>query len=493
MALRTLLLDPPHKLFGGLRMWMPSPGLLALAAYLEHEDLHADLIDATTLERPWSDLTERLRAGAYDLVGVTCSAATFHRDALAAVRLVRKVLPLTFVVAGGSHVTLNAARFMEEAPELDCVVLGEGEKPFASLIRTLEAGGSPDMVEGTCTRRGDRLRSTPPAPPVADLDALPFPAYHRVDLNHPTYALHGMGRRAVGISTSRGCGDACTYCSEAAFWQSRWRGRSGALVVQEMRRLQRDFGKSLFVFNENSFNQNRLRNEAFLENLGRSGMRCDFWFQSRVKDILRDRDLLDDFKRLGCYEVMLGVESIQPETLHNYRKNQTLEQVREASELLRSRGMMVMTNVMFGDEPDTEETLRAVYEFACEIGDFLVLTLTTPLPGTRYYDRALAEGRIEETDMARYDFMHPIMPNRRHTREEIKTLQDKYLRKYYTRPKVFGKMLFSPNRFIRMSYRLIMRHAWYEARGREWVQPNYEPIPQDLMSGGGRSPREEPP
>ena len=483
MACKTLLLDPPHKLFGGLRMWMPSPGLLALAACLEREGLDADLLDATTLDRPWTDLPERLRAGGYDLVGVTCPAATFHRDALAAIRLVRRVLPRAFVAAGGSHASLNASRFMEEAPELDCVVLGEGEGVLPALIRTLEGGGSPGTLPGTCTRLDELLQSTPPPPVVPDLDALPFPAHHRLDLNHPTYALHGMGRRAVGISTSRGCGDGCAYCSEAAFWQSRWRGRSGPLVVEEMERLRRDFGKSLFVFNENSFNQSRRRNETFLESLGRSGMRCDFWFQSRVKDILRDRDLLDEFKRLGCYEVMLGVESIQPETLHNYRKHQTLEQVREAAELLRSRGIMVMTNVMFGDQPDTEETLRAVYEFACEIGDFLVLTLTTPLPGTRYHEGALAEGRIEETDLARYDFMHPVMPNRRYTREEIKALQDKYLRRYYTRPAVFRKMLFSPNRFVRMSYRLIMRHAWYEARGREWVQPGYEPVPPELGTG----------
>jgi hypothetical protein len=90
---------------------------------------------------------------------------------------------------------------------------------------------------------------------------------------------------------------------------------------------------------------------------------------------------------------------------------------------------MVMTNVLFGDQPDTEETLRAASEFACEIGDIFFLPLTTALPGTRYHVEALAAGRIEKTDLSRYDFMHPIMPSRRHTREEIKALQDKYLRR----------------------------------------------------------------
>jgi len=479
MAARILLLDPPHKIFGALRLWMPSPGLLALAAFFEAGGMAVDVLDATTLEKPWTGLRERLLRNRYRIVGVTCPAATFHNDAVHAIRFVRSLLPDAAVIAGGGHFTINAARVLNEVPELDAVVLGEGEHTFLELARWIESGGSIHACEvpGIMRREGGAPAATPARALIADLDALPFPAYHALDLDNPVYLLHGMGRRAVGISTSRGCGDRCTYCSEAVLWNSTWRGRSGALVVEEMRLLNRRYGKSLFVFNENSFNQSRARNEAFLESLGRAGMTCDFWFQSRVRDILRDRDLLDDFKRLGCYEVMLGVETISPDALKNYAKSQTMEQVREAAQLLRSRGIMVMTNVMFGDVNDTEETLQAICDFATEIGDFLVLTITTPLPGTRYYDQAVRENRVREQDFSNYDFMHPVMPNRTLSREQILALQKKYLKRYYTRPAIFANMLFSPNRFKRMAYRLIMRYAWYEARSREWLQANYEPPP----------------
>jgi len=482
MPVKILLLDPPHKIFGALRMWMPSPGLMALAAYLESNGQTVELLDATTFDRPWTDLEKRLKEGAYDLVGITCSAATFHNDALAAVRLVRRSLAGATILAGGGHFSLNAEQILTEVPELDYIVMGEGEKTFLELIKWLEINDKkvPCNVPGLMCRHDNQPHSTPPRPLIPDLDTLPMPGYHKIELNHPTYYLHGMGRRAVGISTSRGCGDSCTYCSEAVLWNSNWRGRSGRLVVEEMQMLNRLYDKSLFVFNENSFNQNRERNESFLEHLGHSGLKCDFWFQSRVRDILRDRDLLDEFKRLGCYEVMLGVESITPETLRNYAKKQTFDEIREAAELLRSRGIMVMTNVMFGDVNDTEQTLSQIYDFAVNIGDFLVLTITTPLPGTRYYDQAIKEGRIQNHDFSHYDFMHPIMANNAYTKDEILGLQKKYLRKYYTRPAIFFNMLFSSNPFKRMAYRLIMRYAWYEARNREWVQQNYEEIAVDL-------------
>ncbi len=485
MQTKILLLDPPHKIFGALRMWMPSPGLMALAAYLESNNQKVDLLDTTTFELPWTDLKNRLKQGAYDIVGVTCSATTFHNDAISAIRLVRKTLPKAVILAGGGHISLNAEQILAEVPELDYIAVGEGEETFLELIKWLENNDKKHQcdVPGLQYRQGDETHITPPRPLIPNLDSLPMPAYHKIDLNNPVYYLHGMGRRAIGLSTSRGCGDHCTYCSEAVLWNSNWRGRSGRLVVEEMQLLNRQYGKSLFVFNENSFNQNRERNESFLEHLGHSGLKCDFWFQSRVKDILRDRDLLEDFKRLGCYEVMLGVESITPETLRNYAKKQTFEEIREATSLLRSKGIMVMTNVMFGDIDDTEQTLKQICDFVTGIGDFLVLTITTPLPGTRYYKQADKEERIENHDFSQYDFMHPIMRNKAFTRDEILALHKKYLRRYYTRPAIFLNMLFSPNPFKRMAYRLIMRYAWYEARNTEWLQKNYEEVPFDLVTG----------
>ena len=482
MHQKILLLDPPHKIFGALRMWMPSPGLMSLAAYIETNGFDVDLVDATLLDQPWKDLENILKREQYDIVGITCSAATFHMDAIHTARLVRYTLPEALIIGGGGHFTINAQHILSENPEIDCIVLGEGENTFLDIIRLAETNqlNTFENIEGLAYRKADTYQFSPPRSLIADLDMLPFPAYHKVPLHHFIYNMHGMGDRAVGISTSRGCGDNCSYCSESILWNANWRGRSGPMVVEEMKMLNKDYRKSLFVFNENSFNQDRKRNEAFLESLGRSGLKCDFWFQSRVKDILRDRDLIDDYKRLGLYEVMLGVESISPEALKHYSKKQTIEQIREAAEILRSKGIMVMTNVMFGDVDDTEETLSDIYDFVTDIGDFLVLCITTPLPGTRYYDAALSQGRIEESDFSLYDFMHPIMANHAYRRDQILALQKKYLRKYYTRPKIFFKMIFSLNPFIRMAYRLIMRYAWYEARNREWVQRNFQEVPEKL-------------
>jgi radical SAM superfamily enzyme YgiQ (UPF0313 family) len=288
------------------------------------------------------------------------------------------------------------------------------------------------------------------------------------------YYWHGMGKRAFGLSTSRGCGDRCAYCSETKFWEGIWRGRSGKKVVEEISHLHHRYGKSLFVFNENTFNWSRKRVEEFIEELGRSGLRIHFWFQSRVKDILRDEDLIPEMKRLGLYEVMLGIESIQPDVLTRYEKQQSREIAQKAVDILRKNKIMVMANIMAGDWNDSKESLHEVFQFVKRQSDFLVLTLTTPLPGTRYFEEAERLGRIKERDFGKYDFMHPIMDTKFLSTEEVHRLQEAYLKKYYTQPRILLGAFFSPNPFKRMAYRLILRYVWENATKRPWRQPFLE-------------------
>jgi anaerobic magnesium-protoporphyrin IX monomethyl ester cyclase len=484
--MRIFLLDPPHKLFPGLRMWAPSYGLLSIAAYV-HEKLKfpVEILDCTTFIDPWGELARRISAVKPPLIGVTCSATCLSPEALQAIRLVKKISPESVVVAGGGHFSLVAEEILAEVEELDYIVTGEGETTFAELASCLEQGKrSVEDIPGLAFRRDGEITFTEPRGLIKDLDTLPMPVYHLLDMEADTYYWHGMGRRAFGISTSRGCGDRCAYCSESRFWEGVWRGRSGGMVVEEMRYLNKHYGKSLFVLNENSFNWSRARMEEFLQELGRSGMKVDFWFQSRVRDIVRDADLMPEFKRLGLYEVMLGVESINPHVLDHYQKRQNREIAQEAIDILRRNGIMVMTNVMFGDWYDTKESLQEIFDFVKRQGDFLVLTITTPLPGTRYYEEMEERGLIQERDYAHYDFMHPILPTKYLSKDEVWRLQQQYLRKYYTQPRILLGALLNRNPFKRMAYRLIMRYVWENAARRPWQQPGYRPLEASNLSWG---------
>jgi anaerobic magnesium-protoporphyrin IX monomethyl ester cyclase len=475
--MKVLLIDPPHKLFPGLRMWAPSFGLLSLGAYLESQGVEVQIIDATAVPNPWKDLASSISKSKADAIGITCSATCLSPEAIQTIQLSKKLSPNSILVAGGSHFTLMAETILRELKELDYIILGEGEITFSQLLQELSRGGTGKDLKGLAYSDNGRVMLDGRQPLIPNLDSLPFPAYHLIDVEAGAYYWHGMGRRAFGISTSRGCGDHCTYCSETKFWEAVWRGRSGQRVVEEMIHLHQRYGKSLFVFNENTFNWNRKRVEEFLEALGKSGLHIHFWFQSRIKDILRDEDLMPEMKRLGLYEVMLGIESIQPDVLDRYQKRQSRETAQKAIDILRKNKVMVMANVMFGDWNDSEESLKEIFQFVKKQSDFLILTMTTPLPGTRYFEEAERLGRIRERDFGKYDFMHPVMDTQFLSAQEVHRLQRVYLKKYYTQPRILLGAFFNPNPFKRMAYRLILRYVWENATKRPWKQPNLAPSP----------------
>ncbi|MDI7259749.1 MAG: cobalamin-dependent protein [Thermodesulfobacteriota bacterium] len=472
--MKILLIDPPHQLFPGLRMWTPSFGLLQLGAYLEKEGVEVQIIDATTLAHPRKDLTSLVLASKADVIGITCSATCLSPEALQTIHLCRRLSPQSIIVAGGSHFSLMAESILQEMKELDYIVLGEGEIAFSKLLKNLSSGGDGKDIKGIAYVDDRKVVLNGRQPPISSLDSLPLPAYHLIDMESEAYYWHGMGRRAFGISTSRGCGDRCAYCSETKFWEGVWRGRSGKKVVEEISYLHQQHGKSLFVFNENTFNWSRKRVEEFVDELGRSGLQIHFWFQSRIKDILRDEDLIPEMRRLGLYEVMLGIESIHPDVLDRYEKQQSREMAQKAIDILRKNEIMVMANIMFGDLNDSEETLKEVFQFVKSQSDFLVLTLTTPLPGTRYFEEAERLGRIRERDFGQYDFMHPIMDTKFLSAGKVHDLQRAYLKRYYTQPRILLGGFFNPNPFKRMAYRLILRYVWENATRRPWKQPNLE-------------------
>jgi radical SAM superfamily enzyme YgiQ (UPF0313 family) len=470
--MKVLLIDPPHKLFPGLRMWTPSFGLLQLGAYLEREGFEIQIVDATTLSNPWKDLATSLSESKAEVIGITCSATCLSPEAIQTIHLCRKLLPNSILVAGGSHFTLMAEPILRELEELDFILLGEGEVAFSQFLKDLSKGGKGKKVKSIAYREDGKVVLNERQPSITNLDFLPLPAYHLVDMEREAYYWHGMGRRAFGLSTSRGCGDRCAYCSETRFWEGVWRGRSGKKIVEEISYLNHQYGKTLFVFNENTFNWSRKRVEEFIEELGKSGLRIHFWFQSRIKDILRDEDLIPEMRRLGLYEVMLGIESIQPDVLKRYEKQQSREMAQKAIDILRRNNIMVMTNIMYGDWNDSRESIEEVFQFVKTQSDFLVLTLTTPLPGTKYFEEAERLGRIRERDLGKYDFMHPVMDTKFLSAGEVQRLQQIYLKKYYTQPRILLGAFFNPNPFKRMAYRLILRYVWENATKRPWKQPN---------------------
>ena len=163
------------------------------------------------------------------MIGVTCM---FSQDWLYAKRVIAAVhaaAPKALIVAGGEHVTADAAHVLRSAPAVTACVLGEGEETLVDLVDAVAAGRALSGVSGLVLRADVGPQRTPPRARLRAIDDLPWPAWHLVPTltmyldNHFGYEEHN--RRAMPMIATRGCPYRCTFCSSPSMWGTNWFAR----------------------------------------------------------------------------------------------------------------------------------------------------------------------------------------------------------------------------------------------------------------------------
>src|SRR4030043_795700 len=152
------------------------------------------MLDATALPNPWMDLSPSFSESKADFIGITCSATCLSPEAIQAIRLCRNFSPRSIIVAGGSHFTLMAETILQELKELDYIVSGEGEIAFSQFLQDLSRGGKGRGVKGIAYRENGEIILNERQPLIPNLDSLPLPAYHFIDVG----PAQGMPGRALG-------------------------------------------------------------------------------------------------------------------------------------------------------------------------------------------------------------------------------------------------------------------------------------------------------
>lgn len=486
--MRVLLVDPPHEIFKFFRGRMPSPSLTALSAYIEN-DFEMRVIDCTVQDKPWAALEAEVRSFQPDVVGISAISTSYIYDAMNAAYLVKQIDPSIVTVGGGVHMSLMPEESLHKCPSMDYIVMGEGEVTLMEFLKAIESGRKDlENIPGLAFRKDSGYHIGARRELIADLDTLPLPGYHHFPMHKYMMPSLGMAtHNSIVLTTARGCEGICNYCSEAKLWRSTWRPKSAPRVLEEMELLYKKYDKYSFMFGDDSFNWDRGRVEDFIIELEKKKLPVHFWFQTRAEHLLRDADLLPRLKKLGLYMISMGVETPSEAALKNYRKKQTAGVALNAMKTIKDNGLLLITNIMFGDIDDTEETLQQTIDFAKPYSDHFAICLTTPLPGTEYYKRAKEQGRIKVWDYSKYDMLNPVMETRTLSIEKLAEIHPAAIQKFYSRFRVFWDAFFSTNPYLRKNNRFFVNVAWEVITHKPWVQKNYVPFEKYMEEKTGKA------
>jgi radical SAM superfamily enzyme YgiQ (UPF0313 family) len=441
---RVLLAKARFLTEGGMGAVVPL-GALYIASVLREAGHQVRLFDAGELWDP-VPFREALRDFRPDVVGlsaITIEARVMEQMA----RVCRAELPETPIMVGGPHATAYPQRCARN-PDIDFVVLGEGELTALDLVRALTQGGlDPYGVEGIAYQGADgEVVFTAPRAAITDVDSIPFPSWDLLDprLQARTRPLSSMGQRPhMLLFTSRGCPFKCIYCHEVQ--GKKFRARSPENVLKEMHTLKKQWGINDFEVVDDIFNFDRDRMLDILDRIVASKLEPGLHFPNALRTDMLDEGQITALRRAGTFFLCAAVETASPRLQKLTKKHLKIDKVEENIKIAVRAGMFVCGFFMLGFPTETIEEARSTVDFALRSplheGLFFIVT---PFAGTALYElyqetmRERGMLAIEPEDTGYHDTHYNLSAM---SDEELFGLQRRAFRRFFLNPRRVARIL----------------------------------------------------
>lgn len=381
---------PPLTSPWGMPMRLPPLGLAYVAASLEKAGFQVKILDNYVLNKPLGEIKQTVKQLNPEIVGITCSSATYQ-ECVETVKAVKEALPSCKIVVGGWHPSYMPESMLQQ-PEIDYVVMGEGEYVMGAIVPLILKGENDKAVSipGVAYRQADGIAVNPQRF-ISDLDEVPFPARHLLPMHLYDRTIAFLGAKPVDtVNVVRGCPYNCAYCETRKLWGHACRTFSPSRVVAELEHLASTYGTKGVYFVGDNFTIRKNETVKICELLRKNKLDLEWVCDTRVD--LVSRDLLRTMKNAGCRTVWFGVESGSPSILKKLNKGISLEQALRAFELCREEGLQTSCSFILGVPDETISDMEATLKFAKQLNpDWCQFNIFIACPGSSLYEEVLEE------------------------------------------------------------------------------------------------------
>ena len=453
-----LLVTPPYHsgVVESAGSWLPL-SLLYVGGALQKAGYGVALYDAMTKFHTLDQVRETLRREQPDAVMVTCITATVL-DGMEVCRLAKEEIPGVLTVLGNSHPTFMYQEILQEHPEVDVIVCGEGEETAVELMAAWRSGDQLEKVRGIAFRCEGTVVVTPRRDFMRDLDALE-PSWNLVPWKEYSYRVKPGSTLAV-VSSSRGCKQHCSFCSQRLFWKESWRAVSAERFVDQIQMLRDRYGVNVAMIADEIPSLDPVRWTRILDLLIERDLGTSLLLETRVDDIIRDAELMPRYRRAGIEHIYVGVESVNQATLDLYKKDAKVEQGKRAIELINGHDMISETSFVMGMPNETaaemERTIELAKFFDPDMAFFLAIT---PWPYADLYQDV--KEHIVTRDYRKYNLVEPVIKPVAMTLDEVRAQLFRGFREFYLdKMKRVPAMPAWKQDFMKSLMKLLMEHSY---------------------------------
>lgn len=418
--MKVLLVNPPQTFYpgsdppaGNLPL-----GLMYIAAVLDKAGYPVEILDAfitgavfrkigdtTIVGMPYEKIKEEIQRRKPDIVGIANPFTCQVEHAIRVGDLVKEVDPSVLTVVGGPHVPAVPVEFMEEAKSVDIAVIGEGEYAMLDIVKFFEGTKKISDVQGIVYRKNGVIVQNPPRPFIKNLDELPYPAYHLVDmeqyLSPSKIEYRSFKDRAISMITSRGCPFNCCFCSVHLHMGKTFRAHSVNYVVNHIEYVVNKYRVKTIFFEDDNLTFDLKRFEAICDGIIERGIKFKWETPNGIRADFLTLSLLKKMKKSGCQSLFFGIESGDQYVLDNIiDKRLDLKEVVSVAKMCKDIGLSTAAFYIIGFPGEKREHMLKTVELALRLKrDYdvgMLLHVATPSLGTRLYKECKEKGYIQE-------------------------------------------------------------------------------------------------
>lgn len=458
--IKTLLINPPQTFFPGSDI--PSAnmplGLMYITAVLDKAGYAVEILDAFTTDlqfqkngdvtkvgMPYKKIQQEIQKRKPDIVGIANPFTSQIEHAIKVADIIKEVDSKILTVVGGPHVTVVPMEFLEEAKNVDVVCIGEGEYTMLDIVRFAEGQKKVEDIQGIAHRIKGKVVLNPPRPFIENLDELPYPAYHLVNMDkylNPTgIEYRSFQKHALSMITSRGCPFNCSFCSVHLHMGKTFRAHSVDYVVDHIEYLVNKYDVKTIYFEDDNLTFDIERFEAICDKILERNIKFQWETPNGVRADYLTLELLKKMKKTGCQSVFVGVESGDQYVLDNIiGKSLNLENVVKVAKMCNRIGLKTGAFYIIGFPGETKQTMQNTVDFALmlkrkyDVG--MHLLFATPSYGTRLYETCKENGyiRVNLTPRAfaevRQNWGLPLIETENFTAEDVQEIASKAIKEY---------------------------------------------------------------
>ena len=436
---KIMLIDPPGKVFvypdgtpASRKHCSPPIGLAYIAANLLQHDYEVEIIDMNVegyeqevYKEPFiiyglsnDDMVERVRQFNPDIIGISVLFSMLIDQVNELCQALKDGYPEKPIILGGQHASGAPLEVMDK-PYIDYVLQGESDLTFIEFLEALNGKQLLSNVKRLYYKQNGKIENTMNnIKPVEagnyklkdtgiprEIDKLPYPAWHLLpiekywNIDVRTGGGDSVGYRYAVMLTTRGCPNACYYCTSPLTSGFRgYRKRSVESVINEIRWLIDTYNVDEIQFVEDNFYAARTRNKQLLKALAKEFSGILFWCTSGAEANALDKEMIDLMAEANFNKIILAVESGDVEVqAAKIDKKVDISRLPETVEYLKSKNIDMRALFMMGFPGETRAQIMKTVDLVKNLGvlDFN-LNIVTAFPGTPLYDECIEKGLFHE-------------------------------------------------------------------------------------------------